>query len=127
MWLPMVAFGVPIVVISIIISRDGLSVRDLPAIAIVAAALFFEAWTFSTVEYRIERGELHIRAAFLKWNIPIRDIESVTPTRSPLSSPALSLDRLRIKHANGEILVSPEKAHRFIEALRAVNPALRIG
>ncbi len=120
-WLAMIAFGLPVVGISIPLSKLGVSVKALPPIAIVAAVLMFEAWLFSTVQYRIEEGELRIRAAFLRWNIPIRDIRSVTPTGNPLSAPALSLDRLSIVYGEKEILVSPVDKDRFIEALRAVN------
>lgn len=120
-WLAMVAFGVPVVGISIPLSKLGVSVKALPPIAIVAAALMFEAWLFTTVQYRIEEGELRVRAAFLRWNIPIRDIRSITPTRNPSSSPALSLDRLSIVYGDKEILVSPIDKYRFIEVLRAVN------
>ena len=60
-------------------------------------------------------GETHpmqrvvvIRSAFLRWRIPIGDIESITPTRNPLSSPALSLDRLEIRHrADSRIIRAP--------------------
>jgi hypothetical protein len=49
----------------------------------------------------------------------MRDIRTVTPTRNPLSSPALSLDRLRIDYGRGRrIMVSPRDPGAFLRELR---------
>ena len=48
-------------------------------------------------------------------------IAGVRPTRSALSSPALSLDRLRIDHGAGgrrTVLVSPADRAGFVQALQ---------
>ena len=45
--------------------------------------------------YRITATELLVRSAFFRWRIPLVQIVEVFPTHNPLSSPALSLDRLR--------------------------------
>jgi hypothetical protein len=42
------------------------------------------------------------------------------------SSPALSLDRLRIDYGTRSILVSPQDRNRFIAALRSVNPSISV-
>ncbi|MDO9478112.1 MAG: PH domain-containing protein [Pseudohongiella sp.] len=53
-----------------------------------------------------------------KWRVPIKQITSITPTSSPLSSPALSLDRLRIDYGRGEsIMISPKNKEQFIQDL----------
>src|ERR1051326_3486295 len=95
---------------------------------VIAVIIAFNTWLFRNTDYRIENETLHIRSAFIRWNVPIRDIVSVVPTRSALSSPALSLDRLQItwRKSGGEgiILVSPEDQRGFLEALRRVNPAI---
>jgi len=123
-WLVALVFGAPVIGISIALAaavRAG-NVHSLfvgPPILIVA--LLFIAWLFAQTDYRIDGRDLVIRSAFLRWRIPIDDIQSITPTRNPLSSPALSLDRLEIRHRRGVMLVSPADKAGFIAALRAVN------
>ena len=52
----------------------------------------------------------------------------MTPTRNPLSSPALSLDRLRVTHraSSGErgLLISPADTAGFLAALAEHCPQL---
>jgi len=92
-------------------------------VLIVFELVFFESILRSTY-YRIDGGTLVIRSSVFSWRVPVADIRSITPTRSALSSPALSLDRLRIDYGRKAIMVSPEDPKRFIEALRAKNPAI---
>ena len=48
----------------------------------------------------------------------IDDIESVAPTRNPLTSMALSLDRLAIKTRGGRgVLISPRNKEQFLKHL----------
>ena len=64
--------------------------------------------------------DLLVRSGPFRWRVPLGQIHSVTPTRNPLSSPALSLDRLRIEYGDGKwILISPRERERFLEALEA--------
>lgn len=92
-------------------------------ILIVFEVFFFESVLRSTY-YQIDGHTLVIRSSVFSWRVPIGEIRSITPTRSALSSPALSLDRLRIEYGDKAIMVSPEDPKRFIEALRAKNPSI---
>jgi hypothetical protein len=50
----------------------------------------------------------------------------VVPTRNPLSSPALSLDRLRIEYGQGRaIMISPADKGPFLRALEERRMAVR--
>lgn len=128
-WLIVFTLLGPIVVFFAIAAQWYVRRRDLHgpiagAAIVIVAVLIFVSWFFRSTYYVIDGDTLVLRSAFLTWRIPIRDITAVTPTRNPLSSPALSLDRLRIDYGSGFILVSPERKEQFIEALRAVNPAI---
>jgi hypothetical protein len=72
--------------------------------------------------YTLDSKLLIAQSGPFKWRVPISDITSITPTNNPLSSPALSLDRLRIDYGRSEtIMISPrdkEQSVRDIEALR---------
>ena len=96
------------------------------AVVLVVLELFFFEWMFRSTYYQINGDTLLIRSSFITWRVPIRDIRTVTPTRSPISSPALSLDRLRIDYGTKSILISPEDRDRFLAALRSVNPAITV-
>ena len=118
-WLWIVALASPVVIIALI----GPPVAAIIALVITAVVGLL---TFRSTYYVIDSDTLTIRSMGLKWRVPIRDIRSIMPTRSALSSPALSLDRLQIDYANKSILVSPEDRDRFIAALRSVNPAISV-
>jgi hypothetical protein len=72
--------------------------------------------------YTITAKSLSIRSGLFKWEIPLKEISTIEPTNDPLSSPALSLDRLRIEYAQGKsILISPINKAEFIRDLQAMN------
>ena len=96
------------------------------AVIVLFAELFLFEWILRSTYYEIEGDTLFVRSSFITWRVPIREIRSVTPTRSPMSSPALSLDRLRIEYGQKSILVSPADRERFIAMLRSVNPAITV-
>ena len=79
-------------------------------IGLPVALLFF-------TYYEVGENELTVRAAVMTWKVPLKDIRSVTPTNSVLSSPALSMDRLEIKYGNKSVIVSPKDKDAFTKAL----------
>ena len=89
----------------------------LPAVtALVAVGL--PVWLMVSTVYRVAGGMLTIRSGPFRWVIPLAEIETVKPSRSLLSSPALSMRRLEIRYAGGRsILVSPTDPERFLRAL----------
>jgi hypothetical protein len=83
-------------------------------------------WLLFATRYTLDSRLLTVRSGPFKWRIPIADITGITPTRNPLSSPALSLDRLRIDYGRGRaVMISPRNKEQFlrdIEMLRAQRP-----
>lgn len=78
----------------------------------------FLIWLVLSTEYRIVSHNLLIRSGPFRWTIPIEEIHSIEPSRSVLSSPALSLDRFRITYGSGkQVLVSPKRREQFLQAL----------
>jgi len=75
-------------------------------------------WLTLATYYVVNRGTLTIVAGPFRWKVPIDEISSVEATRSPLSSPALSLDRLRIRYGkNRRIMISPADKPAFLKAI----------
>ncbi len=93
-------------------------------IAINAVVGLFIGYTFTNLRYIIDGDTLSIRCGFLyKKSIPIHAIKRVEESRSPLSSPAASLDRLEIIYNKFDsILISPKEKQAFIDELVKENP-----
>lgn len=74
--------------------------------------------------YTIENQHLKIRAGIIiKKDIDIQQISRIVESNGPISSPAMSLKRLRIDFGQGDyILISPQNRKAFIELLSSVNP-----
>jgi hypothetical protein len=78
----------------------------------------FAAWLYRSTSYTFSESELWVRSSGFSWRVPLRAIRAVTPTHNPLSSPALSLDRLRIDYGSSEsIMVSPADRELFLQEL----------
>lgn len=79
-------------------------------------------WPALNTRYIIQEDTLTIHCLFLKWNIPLANIQKMTPSHDSIASPALSLDRLKIEYIkegeHKQILVSPRNCQAFIEAVQ---------
>ena len=114
--------------VSVLLSR-GTAGRLLLPLFFLAVAAFSMSLLLNT-RYVVDGEELLIRSGPMRWRVDIRTITRVAPTNDPTSSPALSLDRVRVDYAkNGKpkwIVVSPADRDRFIAALRERNPAIQV-
>ena len=131
LWIVTLIRGVPLVVLGALgyawyQSHHDLSGPVAGAVILLVAELFVFELLFRTTYYQIEGDTLVIRSGLIRWRVPIREITSVTPTRNAMSSPALSLDRLRIDYGHKSILISPENRERFVSMLRTINPAITV-
>jgi hypothetical protein len=94
---------------------------------LIGFGVVLPAWVFRTTEYRLSDDVLAIRSGPFHWWVAVPSITSVRPTRNPLSSPALSLDRLEIKYGNGRwVMISPQDAEGFLADLRS-RPTIPAG
>lgn len=83
-------------------------------------------WLLSSTRYVLLNGELLIQSGPFRWRIPIAAINGITPTSNPLSSPALSMDRLRIDYGTGDsLMISPRDKAGFIRELEAARCRVR--
>lgn len=86
---------------------------------LLAALLSGLVWP---VRYRFADRELIVASGLLRQRIRYTDITAVEPTRAPWSSPALSLDRLRIRYRGTWLLVSPAGREQFLAELQRRIP-----
>lgn len=90
--------------------------------------LLFLVDLFRNTKYEIVGKRLVVRSGILlRVSCDICLLQSVAKTRTLLSAPALSLDRIKINVKGGGLLiVSPRQKQEFINALLAVNPNIRV-
>lgn len=100
------------IVVAAILTASLLALLILSPIILLGVVL--PAWLLRSTYYVLDEGDLHVRSGPFRWTVPLDDIREVSPTRSPLAGPALSLDRLRIDYGSGRtILISPEDGSAF--------------
>ena len=86
------------------------------ASSVLLCALLFAV--LKSTYYVVEDGILRIVSGPFRWKIAIADIVDITPSRNPLSSPALSFDRLKVTYGKRRfVLVSPADKEGFIRAI----------
>jgi len=96
------------------------------AVLIGAPGSILPIWLVATTYYKIEGEHLFISCGPVEKSVPLSEITGVTPTNNPLSSPALSLDRLRIDYGQGQsVMISPRDKDGFIRDLNAARQGAR--
>jgi membrane protein YdbS with pleckstrin-like domain len=96
----------------------------LTAVFVLFAA--FIVWILHGTRYELRGDELVIRSGPIRWRRSVHAIREVHPTRNPLSSPALSLDRLaiRVRGAHFQVMISPVRREEFLADLLSRAPHL---
>ncbi len=121
-WLALVLCIPPIVSIAVCVALvvDG-KTSEL-ALGLGSCLLVFGIY-FGLVfpmRYGLDDTHLLVRFGLCRQQIPLVDISEVHPTHNPLSSPALSLDRLHVQFGQGVfkfVMISPNDRSRFLDDL----------
>jgi hypothetical protein len=127
LWVRLVLIVLPVISIAVVVitavSGEGLAIAviGLLIVAGIYGGLLFPVY------YRLESTRLVVRFGLIRQRIPYDAITSVRPTRSPLSSPALSLRRLRIAYARSAVMISPVRRDEFLASLASRAGLLRDG
>lgn len=98
----------------------------LPFSITLAASAGFVLWILYGTGYRLTDEELIIWCGPFRSKISMEAILEVKPTRSPLSAPACSLDRLRIQYGERHLqtMISPADKGQFLRDLMSRCPSL---
>jgi hypothetical protein len=115
LYVPIILFSEPV----------HLLVKILGSIFFLAMAGVIPWILFGTL-YILTKEHLIIRCLSMRYPIPLSDIYEVFPTHNPLSAPACSLDRLRVKFEGSRFgaLISPKDKTEFIHDLLSRCPQL---
>lgn len=82
-------------------------------------------WLMRTTDYTVGADLLLVRSGPFRWRVPYDSIERVAPSRTLLSGPAGSLDRLAIKRRHKlDLPISPREKRAFLDHLAARTPHL---
>jgi membrane protein YdbS with pleckstrin-like domain len=103
--------------IAVMITETPWSIRIAVAvITLLVLVLLFSI--FTRTHYTIADGELRVVSGPFRRTVSLSEITSIEPSRNPLSSPALSLDRLKVSYGNKKyVLVSPADKAGFLSAI----------
>jgi len=94
---------------------------------IMIAVILFVGWIWFGTGYEISDDELKIRCGPFRQRIPLQEIKEIKKTRSPLSSPACSLDRMEIKYGKSKrLMISPADKEGFIKMLTGRVPQIHL-
>lgn len=106
-------------VTAMLLKSEGASI---PALLMLLLMVII-AYLFYDTTYTIVGQHLEIRFGFLyKQKIDITTIREIKETNNPLSSPAVSLDRLDIRYGrSGSVLISPKDKQRFVQELLVIH------
>jgi hypothetical protein len=97
-------------------ARDPMATTSLILVMIGVAGLMI--WLLTGTHYTVDRGVIRIVSGPFRWKVPVDQITSVTATKNPLSSPALSLDRICIRYGKRRrIMISPADRAGFLKAI----------
>jgi hypothetical protein len=113
--LVLVIFGYPII--------DGILSKEYVLSLVFGLILVVFYFLSKTIRYKIDSENLII------WNtkISIHLIRKIYRTNNPLSSPALSLDRIAVVYNTyDEVLISPREREEFIQELLKINPNIEV-
>lgn len=111
-------------VTGILIAVSALNRGDIVTVAISLGALglvgLIYAGLIFPMRYGVTDKFLIVRFGWCRQRIPLEQIQEVRPSRNPLSSHALSLDRLHVRYGDRfyqQILISPADRRGFYSAL----------
>ncbi|MFZ5827135.1 MAG: PH domain-containing protein [Bacillota bacterium] len=123
-WILLPGILVAIVIAGVLSPPDEgwltLILAGLLPIALVGALTI---WIWYSTGYTVTDQEVIVRSAFLIWRVPLAEVTRVRRTGNPLSSPALSLNRLEVRWGKGRwIIISPADQAEFLQVLRQRCP-----
>ncbi|MFY9620774.1 MAG: PH domain-containing protein [Pyrinomonadaceae bacterium] len=112
------AVALPIAIAAVSYVRMGTTPAVWLPLLIAALIIVIILIVAVPTHYEVTMDRLLVRSGLLRWEVPLAEIESVTPTSNPLSSPAWSLERLEVKWKGAgspqSLMISPQRTDEFL-------------
>jgi hypothetical protein len=114
-----------LLVIEIVYIATGQYIPGLLCLAITGV-IFFPIFFNTYYAIANSNGILKVKSGLIiNTSIEIETIKKIKKTRTLMSSPALSLDRIEIFYNKFDsVIVSPENKAEFVAELKSINPAI---
>ena len=119
----------PIVIVFVtIIVLAAFDEQRWVALSIICPVAFFIAQTFLNTYYIIQNENLIVKSGFIyHQEINIKSITKIESTKSVVSAPATSLDRIEISFNKfDQVIISPKNKQAFIAHLVEINPDIKL-
>ena len=131
-WIGSILVAVPTLTLILVVSAVARGDREaiLAALGGCVAVAAIYVLLVVPVRYGVGDDDLVVRFGVVRQHIRYESILEVRPTRSPLSSAALSLDRLAIRTGSGPLkltLISPRDRDEFLSLVAAESRLTRRG
>ena len=106
-----------------ILNEGNFNSKTITSLVFLFVLLVFILHLFFKTEYTIENGKLKIKCGLISYMpIEISQIKRISKTRSLISSPAPSFDRIKIEYGKfDEIIISPKDKVNFAKDLLKLN------
>ena len=118
-WLVVLSLACAVAVLTTLSTASHIGSAGLTVfvVALACTVLGMLVWVVLGTFYRFDGAMLVICSGPFRWRIPVKEISSIEPSRSPVSGPALSLDRLCIRYGNPHriMLISPRDRSGFMQ------------
>lgn len=132
-WVTIIIWGMVIYIGWICVSEPEFidlqkaGIWDVVLFIICISTIIFLLSMFYNTGYLVKSGVIKIKSGFLKSQVKIKDIREIKASRTLLSAPALSLDRLEIKYNRYDfVIISPADKVEFCNLLLEENPDIII-
>lgn len=120
----LLASALATLVASAILVSTPMAGRWFVAVPLVVIAAGLPLSLLANTKYQFVSSHLQIGAGPFHWSVPVKEITAVSKTRNPLSSPALSFDRVLIQYGAGKsIMISPKDERAFLLELESQRSA----
>lgn len=115
-----------VIVFATIIVLAAFDDQGWVVLSIISPITVFIAYTFLNTYYIIQDDNLIIKSGFIyHQKINIKTITKIESTKSIISAPATSLDRIEISFNKfDQVVISPKHKQEFIAHLVEINPEL---
>lgn len=121
-WIALLLCVPPVTSVAVVVAMAiGAKTSDWPwALGSILFVIALYGGLVFPLKYGLDDAHLLVRFGVCRQRIPLTEVSEVYPTHNPLSSPALSLDRLHVQYGPGvfkAVMISPADRDGFLNDL----------
>ena len=128
-WMTLIIFGTVAISVAAVIPLFfvEINVGTIITYLVIGLTVWLVLGIYFRTFYTVEEDIVKVVSGPFRWKVPISEITSIRSTKSILSSPALSMDRLEIKYGNYKyIIISPEDKDGFVQQIVRRNEKVQV-